>query len=378
MTNPPSGPPPGPPAGPPAGGDAAPLELTVTGALAGERLDKALAALAADTPGTPALSRSRIARLIAEGAVTGEAGETVTEASRKVKPGEVYTLEIPPPEPIEPEPEDIPLAIAYEDAELIVVDKPAGMVVHPAPGAERGTLVNALLHHCGDSLSGIGGARRPGIVHRIDKDTSGLLVVAKSEAAHAGLAAQFAAHAVERRYLALLWGAPDRASARLAGLAGVSFEDGGRLRIEAPIARHPGDRKRMAVVAGGRRAVTRLHVMERFGAQVAQDGRGAPFASLAECRLETGRTHQIRVHAAHVGHPLVGDPVYGRPRAAAARDIGPEIATSLAAFPRQALHAAELGFRHPVSGERIRLESPLPADLRDLVAILRRNPSHMR
>ncbi len=353
----------------PSGSGDAPLELTVPEALAGERVDKALAALAAGTPG---LSRSRIARLIAEGAVTGEAGETVTEAKRKVKPGEVYTLEIPPPAPIEPEPEDIPLEVLYEDADLIVVDKPAGMVVHPAPGAERDTLVNALLHHCGNSLSGIGGALRPGIVHRIDKDTSGLVVVAKSDAAHVGLSALFAAHDVERRYLALIWGAPNRASARLAGLATVGFEDGGWVRIEAPIARHPTDRKRMAVVPGGRRAVTRLRAMERFGAQE------APFASLAECRLETGRTHQIRVHAAHIGHPLVGDPVYGRPRAPAARDVGPEIAASLGAFPRQALHAAELGFTHPVTGERLRLESPLPADLRDLVAILRRNSSHIR
>lgn len=347
----------------------APLELTIPGELAGERLDKALAALAAGIPG---LSRSRIARLIAEGAVTGEAGETVTEAKRKVKPGETFSLEIPPPQPIAPEPEAIPLDVVYEDADLIVIDKPAGMVVHPAPGAERGTLVNALLHHCGDGLSGIGGARRPGIVHRIDKDTSGLIVVAKSEAAHAGLSALFAARKIERRYLAVLWGAPDRAEARLAGLPGVSFEAGGWLRIEAAIARHPADRKRMAVVARGRHAVTRLRVRERFGPE------GAPFASLAECRLETGRTHQIRVHAAHVGHPLVGDPVYGRPRRPSATRATPEQAAALMAFPRQALHAASLGFRHPVSGEWLSFESPLPPDLRDLVAILRRNPKDIR
>jgi 23S rRNA pseudouridine1911/1915/1917 synthase len=232
-----------------------PLELTVTGGEAGLRLDKALALLAADRPG---LSRSRIAQLIAAGMVTDDAGETVTEVRRKVKPGEVYLVQIPPPLPIEPEPEAIALEIVHEDADLIVIDKPAGMVVHPAPGAERGTVVNALLRHCGTSLGGIGGALRPGIVHRIDKDTSGLLVVAKTEAAHAGLAALFAAHEVTRRYLALAWGAPDRADPRLAGLAGVGFEPGGWVRIEAPIARRPTDRKRMAVVAGGRRAVTRL------------------------------------------------------------------------------------------------------------------------
>lgn len=347
----------------------APLELAVPGALADARLDKALAELAADIPG---LSRSRIARLIAEGAVTGEAGETVTEASRKVKPGEVFTLEIPPPAPIAPEPEAIALSVLHEDADLIVIDKPAGMVVHPAPGAERGTLVNALLHHCGAGLSGIGGARRPGIVHRIDKDTSGVLVVAKSETAHAGLSAQFAAHAIERRYLALLRGVPDRAEARLAGLAGVGFEPGGWLRIDAPIARHPSDRKRMAVVARGRRAVTRLRPVEPFGPA------GQPFAGLAECRLETGRTHQIRVHAAHIGHPLIGDRVYARPRAPSAKQATPEQVAALAAFPRQALHAASLGFHHPASGAWLSFEAPLPADLRELFAILRRNSKDMR
>jgi 23S rRNA pseudouridine1911/1915/1917 synthase len=208
-----------------------PVELTVTDAEAGLRLDKALALLAAHIPG---LSRSRIAQLIADGAVTGDMGETVTEAKRKVKPGESFTLDIPPPLPIEPQPENIPLAVIFEDADLIVIDKPAGMVVHPAPGAETGTLVNALLHHCGGSLSGIGGALRPGIVHRIDKQTSGLLVVAKSDAAHAGLSALFAAHDIDRRYLALAWSAPVRADPRLAGIAGVSFEPGGWVRIPPP------------------------------------------------------------------------------------------------------------------------------------------------
>jgi 23S rRNA pseudouridine1911/1915/1917 synthase len=240
------------------------------------------------------------------------------------------------------------------------------MVVHPAPGSPSGTLVNALLHHCGDSLSGIGGEKRPGIVHRIDKDTSGLLVVAKSAAAHAGLAALFAAHAVERQYLAIAWGAPDRADPRLAGLAGVGFEPGGWVRVEAPIGRHPGNRKRMAVVAGGRRAVTRLRATERFGP-------GAkPLASLLECRLETGRTHQIRVHCTYIGHALIGDPLYGRARKLPEDLENADVYDALLKFPRQALHAATLGFGHPVTGKTMRFESPLPPDMRDLVAVLQR------
>ena len=358
-----------------AGGDdtGAPVELTITGAQAGQRLDKALALLAAGIPG---LSRSRIARLIADGAVTESAGATVTEAKRKVKPGERFTLDIPPPLPIEPEPEDIPLAVIHEDAELIVIDKPAGMVVHPAPGARSGTLVNALLHHCGDSLSGIGGALRPGIVHRIDKQTSGLVVVAKTDAAHAGLAALFAAHDIERRYLGLAWGAPSRADPRLAGLPGVSFEPGGWVRIEAAIARHPIDRKRMAVAPQAhpqsRHAVTRLRTVESFGPPE------KPFASLIECRLETGRTHQIRVHATHAGHALVGDPVYGRPRTLSEKTVAPEVSAALLAFPRQALHAATLGFRHPVTGKTMSFEAPLPPDMRDLVTVLRRKRQNYR
>ena len=241
------------------------------------------------------------------------------------------------------------------------------MVVHPAPGAPSGTLVNALLHHCGASLSGIGGALRPGIVHRIDKLTSGLLVVAKSDAAHAGLSALFAAHDIERRYLALAWSAPSRADPRLAGIAGVSFEPGGWVRIEAAIARHPNDRKRMAVASHGRHAVTRLRATETFGPPE------KPFASLLECRLETGRTHQIRVHATYAGHALIGDPVYGRPRALSEKLVAPAVSAALHAFPRQALHAATLGFCHPVTGESLSFEAPLPQDMRDIVAILRRN-----
>jgi 23S rRNA pseudouridine1911/1915/1917 synthase len=342
----------------------APVELTITDAEAGQRLDKALALLAAHIPG---LSRSRIAQLIADGAVTGDVGETVTEAKRKVKAGDSFSLDIPPPQPIEPEPEDITLTVIFEDADLIVIDKPAGMVVHPAPGAETGTLVNALLHHCGDSLSGIGGAVRPGIVHRIDKLTSGLLVVAKSDAAHAGLSALFAAHDIERRYLALAWGAPSRADPRLAGITGVSFEPGGWVRIEAAIARHPNDRKRMAVAPHGRHAVTRLRAVEAFGP------REKPFASLLECRLETGRTHQIRVHATYAGHALVGDPVYGRPRAMSEKLVAPEVSAALLNFPRQSLHAATLGFCHPITGELMSFEAPLPPDLHEIITKIRRN-----
>jgi 23S rRNA pseudouridine1911/1915/1917 synthase len=322
--------------------------MTVTATLAG-RLDKALAAT------ETGLSRSRLRGLIESGAVRDGAGLLLTDPARKVKPGDTFRVVVPPVAPARPEAEAIDLAIIHEDADLIVVDKPAGMVVHPAPGAETGTLVAALLHHCGSGLSGIGGVARPGIVHRIDKDTSGLLVVAKSDRAHAGLAAQFAAHALERSYLAVCWGVPDRAEPRLAGLPGVGFEPGGVIRIDAPLARHRTDRKRMAVVAGGRRAVTRLAVERPFG-PVAR-----PHTALLRCRLETGRTHQIRVHLTHVGHPLVGDPVYGRPRAA------PPCARS---FPRQALHAATLGFEHPVTGDKLRFESGLPADLARLVGCL--------
>ncbi len=314
------------------------------------RLDKALAEVC------PALSRSRVSALIAAGAVRraqdGAAGAVVTDGALKVKPGEAFAVLAPPPEPATAAPEAIALDIVHEDAALIVVNKPAGMVVHPAPGALRGTLVAALLHHCGASLSGVGGVARPGIVHRIDKGTSGLLVVAKTDAAHAALSAQFAAHDLERAYLAVVWGAPDRADPRLAGLPGVGFEADGWVRVEAAIARHKTDRKRMAVVAGGRRAVTRFRVEQRFGAVE------KPVAALIRCRLETGRTHQIRVHLAHVGHPLVGDPVYGRSRGHAAA----------AGFARQALHAATLGFRHPDDGRMVRFERPPPPDFTALLA----------
>ena len=333
------------------------------------RLDRALAEAAAEAG--LALSRSRIAQLIASGAVTGPQGPS-TEASRKVRGGENYRLVLPPVVDAEPRPEPIPLSIAYEDEHLVVVDKPAGMVVHPAPGAETGTLVNALLAHCGAQLTGIGGVQRPGIVHRIDKDTSGLLVVAKSEAAHAGLAAQFAGRTVERRYLALLWGAPDRGDPRLAGLPGVSFEKGGWVRVDTGIARHRTDRKRMAISPGGRRAVTRLRVLERFGPA------GHAVASLAECRLETGRTHQIRAHASYIGHALIGDPVYGRTRPPAAGDCPEELWQALLGFPRQALHAESLGFAHPITGARLDFSATMPADMYHLLLGVRRIPCEHR
>ena len=341
------------------------VDLEIAPETAGLRLDRALADAAAAAG--LVLSRSRIGQLIAGGAVAGPKG-TLTEPARKAGAGERYRLTLPPVVDAEPRPEDIPLSIAWEDEHLVVVDKPAGMVVHPAPGAETGTLVNALLAHCGAGLTGIGGVQRPGIVHRIDKDTSGLLVVAKTEAAHAGLSAQFAAHSAERRYLALLWGAPDRADPRLAGLPGVSFEDGGWIRIETCIARHRTDRKRMAVTPGGRRAVTRMRVLERYGAPV------RPIASLVECRLETGRTHQIRLHASHIGHALVGDPVYGRNRPPPAGDCPQSVRSTLLGFSRQALHAETLGFSHPVTGTDLKLSATIPADMEDLLMDLRRIP----
>ena len=322
------------------------------------RLDKALAR---DAPAEAELSRSRLSRLIAEGAVT-RAGAAVTEPTHRPAMGEIYEVACMPRPGPEVAPEAIPLAIMHEDETLLVVDKPAGMVVHPAPGSPAGTLVNALLHHLGGELSGLGGAVRPGIVHRIDKDTSGLLVVAKTEGAHMALARQFAAHDVERRYLAVCHGVPDRADPRLAGVPGASWE-GATLRIATGLARHRTDRQRQAVTPGGRPAVTRAAVVERFGAP--------PAVALVECRLETGRTHQIRVHLAHAGHGLVGDATYGGRRRPSAAALPPDVREAIETFPRQALHAATLGFRHPVSGEHVRFEAALPPDLAGLLSVLR-------
>ncbi|MFZ9132529.1 MAG: pseudouridine synthase [Gemmobacter sp.] len=326
------------------------------------RLDKALAR---DLPEEAGLSRVRLARLIAEGAVSRD-GTPLGAPAARVAAGDRIAIALPAPEaPEAHRPEAIPLSIVYEDEAIIVIDKPVGMVVHPAPGAPGGTLVNALLHHCGESLSGIGGVRRPGIVHRIDKDTSGLLVVAKTDAAHHALAAQFAAHTAGRVYVALVHGVPDPADPRLRGLRGVGVEGGGGIVVTTGLDRHPTDRQRQAVTfAGGRVAGTRLRTTETFGAP--------PALALVECRLETGRTHQIRVHMSYLGHPLVGDQTYGGRRRAPARALGPEVAAAVDAFPRQALHAGTLAFTHPLSGAPLSFEAPLPADMAALIALLRR------
>lgn len=324
-----------------------------------DRLDKALAR---DVPEEASLSRSRLARLIAEGAVMRD-GQVVSDPKARVAEGEVFAITVGEAAEVATVAEDIPLTVLWEDDDLIVIDKPVGMVVHPAPGSYTGTLVNALLHHFGGRLSGVGGEKRPGIVHRIDKDTSGLLVVAKSDRAHHGLAAQFEAHSVERHYMALVHGVPDAADPRLRGIKGVSFEAGGILRIATQLARHKTDRQRQAVTtAGGRHAVTRARPVERFGTP--------PAVALIDCWLETGRTHQIRVHMAHVGHSLIGDQTYGGRRRVPAKAVGEYAAALANAFPRQALHAATLGFEHPVAGEWLQFSSPLPPDIQDLVAAL--------
>ncbi|KGM88269.1 ribosomal large subunit pseudouridine synthase D [Roseovarius mucosus DSM 17069] len=325
-----------------------------------QRLDKALVR---DVPEAAVLSRTRLARLLEEGAVRVN-GAVVTEAKARVQAGDLIEIALPEARESHMMPEAIALEVVHEDDDLIVINKPAGMVVHPAPGSPEGTLVNALLHHCGDSLSGVGGAKRPGIVHRIDKDTSGLLVVAKSDAAHQGLAAQFEAHSVARQYLAVVFGVPDASDPRLRGLPGISFEAGNVLRIATRLARHKTDRQRQAVLfEGGRHAVTRARVIESFGTPAV--------AALMECWLETGRTHQIRVHMAHAGHGLIGDPVYGGRRKLKEKALAPAGAAAAQDFPRQALHAAVLGFTHPVSGAALRFEAELPEDMQSLLSALR-------
>ena len=294
------------------------------------RLDKALAAASG-------LSRERVKGLIADGAVE-IGGKPAKSGSAKAEAGTAFTIALPPPEPLAAQPQDIPLDVVFEDEHLIVVNKPAGMVVHPAVGNRDGTLVNALLHHCKGQLSGINGVARPGIVHRIDKDTSGLLVVAKSDAAHEGLARQFADHSIARRYLAVCGGHPNPSSGTIAGRIGRSDRD----------------RKKMAVLPDdatrGKHAVTHYETIRRLD-----------HAALIECRLETGRTHQVRVHCASIGHALLGDPVYGRtPKAL--RPLLDELG-----FDRQALHAARLGFRHPISAETLDFRAELPADMRELI-----------
>jgi len=318
---------------------------------AGWRLDRFLAAA------LPGFSRARLQQLLGEGRVTllarpDQPGRKVEDPNHRVKGNETYELSVPPARPTRPMGQDIPLAVMYEDKDLIVIDKPAGLVVHPAAGNPDGTLVNALIAHCGESLQGIGGEARPGIVHRLDKDTSGLLVAAKNERAMASLAKQFANHTIERAYHALVWGAPRDSSGT----------------IESQIGRSQFDRKRMAVLrAGGKTARTNWRVLERFGDP------GRPFASLVECRLETGRTHQIRVHLAHLGHPLIGDPQYGRARQPPRARNPAEAAAFTAAtgFSRQALHALVLGFQHPSRHRTMRFEAPWPADFAQLLTALK-------
>ena len=324
-----------------------------------KRLDKALSR---DVPVEASLSRTRLAKLIADGSVQLN-GEVVTDPKHKVAGGEAVAIAVPVAEESHIGPEDIQLDVIWEDDDLIVINKPAGMVVHPAPGTPNGTLVNALLHHCGDTLSGVGGMKRPGIVHRIDKETSGLLVVAKTDAAHQGLAAQFEAHSVERYYRAVCYGVPDANDPRLRGVRGVNFEPGNIMKVTTHLARHKTDRQKQAVLfEGGRHAVTRVRIVTPFGAPAV--------ACLVECWLETGRTHQIRVHMAHAGHGLIGDPVYGGRRKLAEKAIGTKGAAAAKAFARQALHAAVLGFEHPVTGDMLRFEAPLPEDMAQLIADL--------
>ena len=324
------------------------------------RLDKALAR---DVPESASLSRTRLARLLEEGAVQVN-GVLAHNPKARVSEGDDVEIIVEESEDSHIGPEDIPLDVVFEDDHLIVVNKPVGMVVHPAPGTPSGTLVNALLAHCGESLSGVGGVKRPGIVHRIDKDTSGLLVVAKTDTAHQGLAAQFEAHSVERYYNAVVYGAPDANDPRLRGIRGVSFEAGNILKLTTQLARHKTDRQKQAVLfSGGRHAVTRARVVERFGAPAT--------VSLVECWLETGRTHQIRVHLAHAGHALIGDPVYGGRRKLPAKALSGAALEAVQAFDRQALHAAVLGFIHPISKEKLRFEADLPDDMVVLLTALR-------
>lgn len=324
------------------------------------RLDKALSR---DVPADATLSRTRLARLIVEGAVRVD-GVVVINPRAKVVEGAAVEITVEVAEDSHIGPEDIPLNVVFEDGDLIVINKAPGMVVHPAPGSPNGTLVNALLHHCGDDLSGVGGVKRPGIVHRIDKDTSGLLVVAKTDVAHQGLAQQFEKHTVERYYRALVYGVPDANDPRLRGVKGTSFEPGNILRLTTQLARHKTDRQRQAVLfQGGRHAVTRARIVEPFGTPAV--------VSLIECWLETGRTHQIRVHMAHAGHGLIGDPTYGGRRKLPVVAITEQAADAIRHFPRQALHAAMLGFVHPVSGDAMRFKAPTPTDMTDLMDALR-------
>jgi len=314
------------------------LTATATGDDAGKRVDRFLAEAFGQ------VSRSRVKTLIEEGRAQRN-GTPITQPSEPVQPGATYRLAPPAPAPARPLPQDIAFPILFEDADLIVLDKPAGLVVHPAPGNPDGTLVNALLAHVGDGFTGIGAERRPGIVHRLDKDTSGVMVVAKTELANAALTAAFAARDMERAYLALCWGLPNPAAGS----------------IEGAIGRDPRERKRMAVRStGGKHALTHYRTLGQRDAAV----------SLLECRLGTGRTHQIRVHLSDRGHPIVGDPAYLRRIPATARLLPEDLRRALLDFPRQALHAASLGFRHPRSGAELSFRTPPPADMQNLLDLL--------
>jgi 23S rRNA pseudouridine1911/1915/1917 synthase len=323
--------------------------LLVTAEQAGTRLDKALAMLAGE------ISRARLQQVIREGGVRLN-GVVAADPSRKVAEGDELALVMPPAKPAAPIGQAIPLDVVYEDDALIVIDKPAGLVVHPAGGHEDGTLVNALIAHCGESLSGIGGVKRPGIVHRLDKDTSGLLVVAKTDKAHQGLAKQFADHGrtgpLERAYLALVWGAPRRPHGT----------------IEAALERSNRNREKMAVVGEGRgrEAITHFTLLERYPPLLRGQEETEALASLIECRLETGRTHQIRVHMSHLGHPLLGDQLYGSGYMTKASRLPEGARAALTVLGRQALHAAVLGFEHPVTGAEMHFESSPPADFANL------------
>lgn len=303
------------------------IDVRITDTATGTRLDRALA------EAVPSLSRERLKALITGGNVTDRRGNPALDPSRKAMAGQIFSITLPPPTPLANEAQAIALDVVFEDEHLIVIDKPAGLVVHPAAGNLDGTLVNALLHHCAGQLSGIGGVARPGIVHRIDKDTSGLMVAAKTDAAHLGLAAQFAAHSIDRRYRAIVNGRPSPAEGT----------------VNAPLARSPNNRKKIAIVDGGKHAVTHYRLV-----------RPLREAALVECRLETGRTHQVRVHMASIGHALIGDPVYSRTKQAHRATL------DALGFQRQALHAAHLGFVHPVKSNALAFESEIPADMQEL------------
>jgi 23S rRNA pseudouridine1911/1915/1917 synthase len=323
------------------------IERIVARGVGGVRLDVYLAGSVAD------LSRSRAKTLIEDGRVTVDGAE-IREPRRSVKAGDIVTVELPPPVPAKPQGETIPLDVVYEDSDLLVIDKPVGLVVHPAAGNQSGTLVNALIAHCGNSLSGIGGVARPGIVHRLDKDTSGLMVVAKNDRAHRDLSEQFADHGrtgpLERAYLALVWGAPERAEGTIEASLGRSIRNREKIEVKRE---------------GGREALTHYRVIERFGPK------SKPVASLVECRLETGRTHQIRVHMAAIGHPLVGDRTYGAGFATKAALAGPAARTLIDGLRHQALYAYLLAFRHPATGETMYFEHVLPDFLSGLIDALR-------